>query len=126
MIFIDANVWLYATGGPHQLRDRARAILRTATAGGMPIVTSSEVVQELLHVCLRRDLLNRFDVVHDLIRRRATIISLDAEDVAMARDLVVRHAGLSARDLVHLATCLRRDITELATFDRALAAAFDS
>ncbi|HUP20668.1 MAG TPA: VapC toxin family PIN domain ribonuclease, partial [Gemmatimonadota bacterium] len=35
------------------------------------------------------------------------------------------HPGLSARDLLHLASCLRRQVDRIQTFDRALHAAFD-
>jgi len=50
---------------------------------------------------------------------------LDAADVRLARALATEHAGLGARDLVHMASCQRREISRLMTFDRALAAAWD-
>jgi hypothetical protein len=42
----------------------------------------------------------------------------------LARALVERYPGLPARDLLHLACCRRREVAEIKTFDRALAAAF--
>ena len=41
----------------------------------------------------------------------------------LARALVERHPGLSARDLVHLACCTRRQVSRVKTFDRTLGAA---
>jgi predicted nucleic acid-binding protein len=56
--------------------------------------------------------------------RIADVWPVAADDVRLARALVTRHAGLGARDLLHLACCKRRDAGEIKTFDRALAAAF--
>jgi len=38
--------------------------------------------------------------------------------------LVGRFPGLGARDLLHVACCKRRNVGEIKSFDRALAAAF--
>ncbi len=43
-----------------------------------------------------------------------------------SRHLLTRYPGLEARDLVHLACCLRRRVRALVTLDRALAAAWDA
>lgn len=60
-----------------------------------------------------------------IIRRYGvTVLPLEAEDVLLARQLHERYPHLSARDLCHLATCQRRGITELMTFDGNLAVAF--
>ena len=49
---------------------------------------------------------------------------VEVEDVLLARTLVDRHPGLGARDLLHLASCHRRDVRRIKTFDRGLGAAF--
>lgn len=49
--------------------------------------------------------------------------AVEAEDVRLARVLDDEQPGLAARDLVHLACCPRRNVSEVLTFDRALAAA---
>ena len=126
MIFVDTNVWMFAVGRPHPLRDDARRIVRDATATGVPLVTSSEVLQELLHVYLRTDRTDTLDAALLLVDGVATVWPLEPDDVHTARDLAHQHPSLTARDLVHLATCLRRDVDTLATFDRALAAAHAS
>ena len=54
----------------------------------------------------------------------ATVWAVEAEDVELARSLSVRHSGLGARDLLHLACMTRRGATGLRTFDRALGAAW--
>lgn len=48
---------------------------------------------------------------------------LEAADVILARELYEHHPTLSARDLCLLASCRRRGVTEIMTYDQALAAA---
>jgi predicted nucleic acid-binding protein len=61
-----------------------------------------------------------------LVRSLAEVWPTDFADVLHARVLHSRHRGLGARDLLHLACCQRRGITQIKTFDTALASAFGS
>jgi hypothetical protein len=85
------------------------------------------VLQELLHLYLGVERLGTLDAALELVRRSVGVTwstwSIEAEDVLLARALVGRHPGLSARDLVHLACCTRREVSRVKTFDRALGAA---
>ncbi len=49
---------------------------------------------------------------------------VEPEDVRLARILVDSFLELGARDVVHLASCRRRNVREIKSFDRALTAAF--
>jgi len=92
---------------------------------GEAMVTSAEVLQELLHAYLPVNRLQALDAALELARGRTNALwTLEAEDVELARALVHRYPGLGARDLLHLACMTRRGATGLRTFDRALAAAF--
>ncbi len=51
---------------------------------------------------------------------------VERADVERARSLAHRYPGLEARDLVHLASCIRRKARDLFTFDRSLAAAWEA
>ena len=97
----------------------------TDPAGATPLVTSAEVLQELMHAYLPVGRTETLDAALDLARSRmATIWAVEAEDVELARSLAVRHPGLGARDLLHLACMMRRGASGLQTFDRGLAAAW--
>lgn len=124
MIFVDTNVFMYAVGREHPLKDEARAVFRDASAG-TPLVTSAEVLQELMHAYLPVGRLETLDAALELARARTSAIwAVEAEDVELARALAVTHPGLGARDLLHLACMTRRGATGVRTFDRALAAAW--
>lgn len=127
MTFVDTNVFIYAVGRPHPLRDPAVEFFLSAVASRVPLCTSSEVLQELLHVYLPANRLSTLDAALQL----ATEIvqeswGVEPADVIMARGLITTHPGLGARDLLHLACCRRRGVRRIQTFDRGLAAAFSA
>lgn len=124
MIFIDTNIFMYAVGRDHPLRGEAREWLTRMRRQGRLLVTSAEVGQELMHAYLRPRRLRELDDSLALWEAVDRMWPVDAEDVLEARTLAKTHTALSARDLLHLACCVRRKATELKTFDRDLAAAF--
>ena len=123
MIFVDTNVFMYAVGRPHQLRDPARRFFTECRRTDTALATSAEVLQELLHAYLPVGRSETLDAAMALIAGYGTEVwPLEAEDVDLAHQLHERHPGLMPRDLCHLASCRRRGVGEVMTFDRAFAA----
>jgi hypothetical protein len=126
VIFVDTSVFVYAVGRPHSLRDPARGMLTDSIAADEALVTSAEVLQELLHVYLpvrrHRELDGAWALAHDCT---VDIWPIEAAEIALARSLSARHSGLSARDLVHLASCRRREVARIHTLDLSLRSAFE-
>ena len=127
MTFVDTNVIMYAVGRSHPLRQEARAFFEESVSTGRALVTSAEVLQELLHAYIpvgrTQTLQAALDLAASMIQ---TIWSLEVEDVDHAHRLIRSHPELGARDLLHLACCQRRGVTSIKTFDRTLAATFSS
>jgi predicted nucleic acid-binding protein len=127
MIFVDTNVLMYAVGRSHPLRDEARAFFVSALESRETLVSSAEVLQELIHAYLPVGRTATLDAALTLARGRlAQIWPVEPDDVFLARSLADRHPGLGARDLLHLASCHRRGVEQIKTFDRGLGAAFRS
>lgn len=124
MIFVDTNVFMYAVGREHPLRQSARDFLERSVEARSRLVTSAEVLQELLHAYIPADRIATLDAALTLARSLTEVWSIEEADVVHARTLADRHRALGARDLIHLACCQRRGVTEIKTFDRALASAF--
>ncbi|MGV9802759.1 type II toxin-antitoxin system VapC family toxin [Mycobacterium sp. NPDC003449] len=124
MIFVDTNVFTYAVGREHPLRQPARDFLEHSVESRSRLVTSAEVLQELLHAYIAVDRIGTLDAALMLARSLTEIWSIEDADVVHARALADRHRALGARDLIHLACCQRRGVTEIKTFDRVLASAF--
>jgi predicted nucleic acid-binding protein len=53
-LFLDANVFLHAIGADSPHRTACRAVLEAVGQGKLDGITSSEVLQEILHVRSRR------------------------------------------------------------------------
>ncbi len=125
MIFVDTNVLMYAVGGMHPLRDEARRFFEETLERQEALVSSAEVLQELLHAYLPVGRLKTLDAALQLAEARLAVVwAVEPEDVRFARLLIDTYPELRARDLLHLACCRRRDVSDIKTYDRGLAAAF--
>lgn len=121
MIFVDTNVFMYAVGRPHPLRDPARQFFYESNRNHTPLCTSAEVLQELAHAYLPVGRLPTLDAALALVVRSAIQVwPLELEDVTLARQLHEQFPTLGARDLCHVACCRRHGVGELKTFDQAL------
>jgi uncharacterized protein len=125
VIFVDTNVLMYAVGGDHPLKHDAREFFREALDTERQLVTSAEVLQELMHAYLPVQRWETLDAALSLAAACIRVVwPVEHEDVLLARMLAHQQPGLGARDLMHLACCKRRGTETIKTFDRALFAAF--
>ena len=122
MIFVDTNVFMYAVGRPHALQAIAQEFFVEANRSGTPLCTSAEVMQELAHAYLPTGRLQTFDATLDLIASTGVEVwPLEEADVTLARQLHEQFPALQARDLCHLASCRRRGVRQIKTFDQTFA-----
>lgn len=124
-MFVDTNLFMYAVGAEHPLRAHARELFRDSMKTRRSLLTSAEVLQELMHAYIPVGRMETLDAALLLVRSSVTTVwPVEEEDVRLARLLADAHPGLSARDLLHVASCQRREVRTIRTFDRQLAAAF--
>ncbi len=116
--FIDSNVFLYATGGEHGLREPCRAILEAIGESRLSGETSVEVVQEAAHVRVRRTGM-RMEAIRlaQLIGRACTVHPVDADDLARALAVYEADDRLSLRDALHAAVALGRELPAIVSAD---------
>jgi predicted nucleic acid-binding protein len=118
VIFVDSNIPMYLVGGEHPNKDRARLLLDTAISRKQRRVTSSEVLQEILH---RYGSIGRLEAVQPafdvLLSVVLEVLPVDLEAVQIAKRIMMGRPGLSARDAVHLAVMEQAGITRIMSFD---------
>ena len=118
-LFVDANIFMYLAGSEPTLRDRCRNALRAADEQEFTLVTSVEVLQEILH---RYSSIDRHDdarTVYDSVTAICSdIVPIDERQTARALDLLLRHRYLPARDALHVATMENRGIRRILSADR--------
>ena len=117
-VFVDANLTIYVTGRDHPLKEPCLAVFRAIAASPAGCWSSAEVLQELLHVLLRR---NETARAEELIGRFAgllgsRIVPLMADDVLWCVNREFPR-DLQARDRIHLAVMNRLGITSIVTTD---------
>ena len=118
-VFIDTAVVMYANGTSHPLRDACRAIMIQVGDGQLEAVTSAEVVQEILHrfMAIRRPEIG-IEIARVTMDVFAPVLPITHAMMRRIPGLVARYPNLSARDLVHVATCIHEGIGEILTPDR--------
>lgn len=118
MIFLDSNIPMYLVGAAHPNKDAARRVLELAINRGERLVTSAEVMQEILH---RYAALKRLDAIQPALDALLGVVDevfpIEAEDVRRAKDVLLGLARLSSRGALHLAVMQRRRITQVMSFD---------
>lgn len=127
LIFLDANVPMYAGGRPHALKQPSIDVLALAADSPYRFVTDAEVLQEILHryLAIGRWQEGRllFDQFAQLMEARVEPITV--ADARLTADLVEEHSRLNARDLLHLAVMRRVGATHIVTADRGFDAIVD-
>ena len=117
-VFLDTNIFLYAAGQAHPQRDACAGVLRRVANGTIEATANSEVVQEILHVLVRR---GRGEDGVALARHVAALfpdlLPVTAEDMRRACDLIERYPKLSVRDAVHAATMLGNGLEQVISVD---------
>jgi predicted nucleic acid-binding protein len=118
MYFLDSNVFLYAAGGDHPYRRPCQDILRRVAEGELDATTSSEVVQEILHVLTRRGFPTQaVTLARSILAVMPSVLEVGAREMSAACDLLDSTPGLPVRDAVHAATMLAHDVAVLVSAD---------
>ena len=119
VVFVDTNVFLYAAGGEHPLRDACRQLLARIADGEVAAATSCEVLQELLHVLTRRGLRREaVELTRSILALVPQILPVRREEVALACELLAGDGVLNARDAIHTATLRDHGIDTIVSADR--------
>lgn len=117
--FVDANVFLYAAGADSPYRGPCLRILRAVAAGDLPANTSTEVLQEVLHVLTRRgSRALALRAAEDVLGLFPSMLPVTIADLRLAHALLSRHGEVSVRDAVHAATALNSGLPVMVSADR--------
>ncbi|HEX5760806.1 MAG TPA: type II toxin-antitoxin system VapC family toxin [Thermoanaerobaculia bacterium] len=119
VLFLDANVLMYAAGKDHPYREPCREVLRRIETEDLLVVTNVEVLQELLH---RYRSLGQPDLATAIYKATKDlceeVLSVTEDDLDHAHEILQAAATINARDAVHAATALRRGVQGILSTDR--------
>jgi predicted nucleic acid-binding protein len=118
MIFVDSNVPMYLVGTDHPHKADARRLLEDAIARGERLVTSAEVLQEILHRYVAIDRRSAIQPAFDALLGVADdVLSIERRDAERAKEIVLGSPSISARDALHVAVMERAGIGSIMSFD---------
>jgi len=118
VILIDSNIPMYLIGAPHPHKADAQRLLEKLVSERQRLVTDAEVLQEILHRYVaigRRDAIQpAFDALLGIVD---DVLSVERGTAIRAKEIVLGHPRVSARDAVHLAVMEQHKIQQVLTFD---------
>jgi predicted nucleic acid-binding protein len=118
VIFIDSNVPMYLVGAPHPHKADAQRLLEKLISDRQRLVTDAEVLQEILH---RYVAINRREAIQPafdaLLGIADQVLPVDAAAAGRAKEIVMGHRQMSARDALHLAIMEHHGIERILSFD---------
>lgn len=109
---------MYLVGKPHPHKADAQRLLEKLISDRERLITDAEVLQEILHRYVaihRRDAIQpAFDALLGIADQ---VLPVDAAAASRAKDIVLGHKQLSARDALHLAIMEQHGIERVLSFD---------
>lgn len=109
---------MYLVGAPHPHKADAQRLLENLISDRQRLVTDAEVLREILH---RYVAINRRDAIQPafdaLLGVADQVLALDWTAVERAKEIVMGHRQMSARDAVHLAVMEQHGIERILSFD---------
>lgn len=118
MILIDSNIPMYLVGVAHPHKADAQRIVEKLLIERARLVTNAEVLQEILH---RYTAIHRPDAIQSafdaLLGIADQVIPVEQLAVVRAKEIILGHPKLSARDALHLAIMEQHGIESILSFD---------
>jgi uncharacterized protein len=118
VILIDSNVPMYLVGASHPHKSDAQRLLEELVNERRRLVTDTEVLQEILHRYVAIDRRDAIQPAYDaLLGVVDQVFPIDGAAAERAKEIVLGHRRLSARDAVHLAVMEQHGIAQILSFD---------
>jgi predicted nucleic acid-binding protein len=119
VILVDSNVPMYLVGADHPHKIDAQRLLERLVSERQRLVTDAEVLQEILHryraIDRREAIQPAFDALFGVVDE---VLPIERRDAELARDVLLAHWPLTARDAIHVAVMQNHGIERIVSFDR--------
>lgn len=118
MTFVDSNIPMYLIGAAHRHKTDAQRLLEGLIGDRQRLVTSAEVLQEILHRYIainRRDAIQpAFDALLNIVDQ---VFVIDQAAAERAKQIVMGYPKMTARDALHLAVMEAQKVNQILSFD---------
>jgi predicted nucleic acid-binding protein len=118
LVFLDANIPMYLIGSDHPNKVAAGRLVNGFIEDGERLVTDAEVFQEILH---RYTAIHRPEFIEPAFAMMRKVIDevfpIDMTTVELARSILAKTSGVSAREAIHIASMEVHKVSRIASFD---------
>jgi len=118
LILIDSNIPMYLVGVAHPHKADAQRMVEKLLSERTRLVTDAEVLQEILH---RYTAIHRPEAIQSafdaLLGIADQVIPVEEVAVVRAKEIILGHQRISARDALHLAIMEQHGIESILSFD---------
>ncbi len=116
--FLDTNIVMYAVGKDHPYKAPCRAVLARVERDEIDVVTSVEVLQEILHRYYSIHLPDLAELAYRSLEKGCEqILPVTKADLDRAFNLLKMHPDIRSRDAVHAAVMLNNGLTHILSTD---------
>lgn len=119
--FVDSNIFMYAAGKPHPLKEPCIRILRDIEKTILPAATSAEVLQEILYRYSEIGLAEKgIQLCREILNYPLRVLPVTEDGIRLAVDLFdqYRGEGISSRDAIHVATMRENELEVIVSADK--------
>ncbi len=117
--FVDTNIVMYAVGADHAMKQPCLQIFADSEALPLMLTTSTEVLQELLHVYSARGQRQlAIEICRDFVETVDEILPVTYNDFSWALQFHHHHSTIMARDSIHAATIVNNGLSYILTADK--------
>ena len=119
MRLLDTNIFLYAMGKPHPYKEPCLRIVATLEESFHGYLTNAEVLQEILHVFLRRgESGHGARRVRQIMDSVEEVVPIGKDEIYIASRLLIQYPKLDARDAIHAAVVQLHGLEGVVSADR--------
>ncbi len=118
MWYVETSVLACAVGMRHPSRDDCVRLVEAVAQGSLEAAISSEVVEELLFVLYKRNMIDAaLQLSGHLQSLFSDLVPVTHKELSAACGILERHPELSSRDAVHAACAIEYQMTGIVTLD---------
>lgn len=119
LCYIDTNIFIYTSDPSSPYYKDCLSLFEAAADKKIFITTSTESIQEIMHVHSRlKEIDKGFALTDAVFMQIPDILAIDLPIIKTLIGLFKKYKTAQSRDLLHVATCVENKIRYLITIDR--------
>lgn len=118
-LYLDTNIFLYATDPKSVFYDQAITLLHSAKLQHLPLITSTETLQEIIHTSKKAHKLKLgLKICQSVLKLATHLLPIDKSTITQYLKNVSKYPQLESRDCLHLAVCIVNQLPLMVSQDK--------